>query len=385
MTHAWPTTGLIAVHDAPGSAFALRDYPLRAPQSGEVLVKVRMATICRSDLHSYHGHRPSPCPGVLGHEIIGDIVALGDGVQADLCGERLAVGDRITWSEYFMPARDVHSEVLNLPHKAVGVDKYGHRAVDEPPHHHGGFAQYCYILPQTWILKLPAVLTDAEAAPLNCGVATMAAVIEQAAIELGQRVVIQGLGLLGLYGAAMAKARGASRVVAVEPDARRAAWAARFGVDAVVDPSGLDDAALAQAVRDALAGPLPAGATSAGADAVIEVCGQPGVIASGMLMLRTGGRYVIAGLVNPGSAVQFDGNLLMRKLIHLVGVHNYHPRHLLAAREFVVAQRDRYPFHSLVDACYPLADVGRAMTDAAQRQVLRAAIVPSMAPRCTHP
>ena len=64
------------------------------------------------------------------------------------------------------------------------------------------FAEYCYILPGTGILKLPTNLADEEAALLNCGVATMVSVTEAAAIGMGDTVVIQGLGLLGLYGAA---------------------------------------------------------------------------------------------------------------------------------------------------------------------------------------
>ena len=60
-------TGKIAVYEQANAPFRIRDYPLRAPEPGEVLVRIRMSTICRSDIHSYQGHRPNPCPGVLGH------------------------------------------------------------------------------------------------------------------------------------------------------------------------------------------------------------------------------------------------------------------------------------------------------------------------------
>ncbi|MGH8721453.1 MAG: hypothetical protein ACREU4_05685, partial [Burkholderiales bacterium] len=87
-------------------------------------------------------------------------------------------------------------------------------------------------------------------------------------------------------------------------------------------------------------------------------------------------RYVLAGVVNPGSFVRIDANLLLRKLVTLRGVHNYHPRNLVEALDFVVANRARFPFHDLVDGKYRLEDVGRAMKDAEERRVLRAAIVP---------
>lgn len=361
---ALPASGQLAIYDAPNAPFRLVRYPLRPPAPGEALVRIRMATICRSDIHSWQGHRPSPCPGVLGHEIIGDIVALGEGMTTDMRGTPLMISQRVTWSEYFVPPGS--SEVatfLDLPQKAPGVDKYGHMAVTVAPHHHGGFGEYCYILPRSWILCLPDELTDEEATPLNCGVATMIAVTEAAAIRIGHHVVVQGLGLLGLYGAAISKARGARRVIGIDPDPARRALSYRFGVDEALDPS---------VTPDELRGLCP----PYGADAVIEVCGTAEVIPIGLEMLRIGGTYVLSGVVNPCTMATIDTNLILRKLITLRGVHNYHPRHLVEALEFVVANRARYPFHELVDGRYPLERVGEAMVDAAARHVLRAAIVP---------
>ena len=70
-------TGRAAVYDAPNAPFVIREYPLRDAAVDEVLVRISMSTICRSDIHSYLGHRPNPCPGILGHEIVGVIDQLG--------------------------------------------------------------------------------------------------------------------------------------------------------------------------------------------------------------------------------------------------------------------------------------------------------------------
>jgi threonine dehydrogenase-like Zn-dependent dehydrogenase len=237
------------------------------------------------------------------------------------------------------------------------VDKYGHLSSETPPHHHGGFGEYCYIQPDSWILRLPDALSDEEAVPINCGVATMCAVIEAAQISFGQTVVIQGLGLLGLYGAALAKARGAARVIGVDSVESRQALGLKFGVDTALAPES-------------------AHAVANGADVVIEVCGQAEAIRSGIDWLRIGGRYVIAGVVNPASMVTLDANLILRKYLTLTGVHNYPPRHLVQALEFIMANRTRYAFGELVDGRYTLAEVGQAMADAASHRVLRAAIIP---------
>src|SRR6202020_986420 len=331
-------TAKAAVYEAPNTPFVLKEFPLRPARRGEVLVRVTMSTICRSDIHSYEGRRPNPCPGILGHEIIGVIEEIGAGIDKDMRGDPLQVRDRITWREYFLDGQCYYREVLDMPQKCHGVRRYGHDLAEEDRHFLGGFAEVCYILPGTWILKLPDELSDEEATPLNCGVATMASVTEAAEIALGDTVVIQGLGLLGLYGAAMAKARGARCVIGLDAVARR--------------PDG--------------------------ADAVIEVCGVPDVIPQGLQMLRTGGRYVLGGLVNPGANVTIDANILLRRWITMRGIHNYHPRHLIQALDFVMANRERFPFKDIVDAKCALQDLDAAFKKASERSVLRAAIVPGL-------
>ena len=93
-------------------------------------------------------------------------------------------------------------------------------------------------------------------------------------------------------------------------------------------------------------------------------------------MLRVGGTYVLAGVVNPNALVTLDANILLRKMLTLRGIHNYHPRNLAEALDFVVANHTRFPFHDLVDGKYPLDRVSDAMADAAAGRVLRAAIIP---------
>ena len=360
--------GRVAVYEAPNRPFVIQEYPLRDVRPDEALVRITMATICRSDIHSYQGHRPNPCPGLLGHEIVGVIDRLGEGVARDLRGDSLAVGDRVTWTMFFHHGPSHYGQLHDMPQKAPGIRKYGHDLVTEDPHFLGGFADYCYILPGTGILKLPQQISDAEAAPLNCGVATMISVAEAADIALGETVVVQGLGLLGLYGCAIAKARGARRVIGLDAVPDRLALARKFGADITFDVRALGAEDLIAAVRDA--------APPDGADVVVEVCGRPEVVPLAIPMLRIAGRCVIAGLVNPGSNFSLDGNDILRKWITLKGVHNYHPRHLVQALDFVTENRGRFPFAELVDATFSLAELDAAFARAADRTTLRVAIVP---------
>ncbi len=361
-------TARAAVYDEPNMPFVIREFPVRDVNPDEALVRITMSTICRSDIHSYQGHRPNPFPGILGHEIIGVIEQLGAEITHDMRGDPLAIGDRVTWTEYFHHGPSVYRDIHDMPQKSPGIRKYGHDLVEKDPHFLGGFADYCYILPGTGILKLPDTITDEEAAPLNCGVATMISVTEAASIRMGDAVVVQGLGLLGLYGCAIAKARGARLVIGLDSVGQRLSAARNFGADETIDVATLDDGALVENVRE-LCPPD-------GADVAMEVCGVASVVPIGIRMLRTGGRYVIGGLVNPGSDFKLDGNEILRKWITLKGIHNYHPRHLIQALDFVMTNRDRFPFADIVDSKFSLEEIDEAFAKAAERSVLRAAIVP---------
>ncbi len=298
-------TARAAVYDAPNTPFVIKSYPLRDVRRDEVLVRVSMSTICRSDIHSWEGRRPNPCPGILGHEIIGVIDQLGGDIKRDMRGDPLAVGDRITWTEYFHHGESYYRDVHDMPQKSHGVRKYGHDLVDEDPHFLGGFAEYCYVVPGTGILKLPDELSDEEATPLNCGVATMVSVTEATQNQMGDVVVIQGLGLLGLYGCAMAKTRGARLVIGLDSVKDRLQAAKKFGADTIIDISGYGEDGLVNEIRR-LAPPD-------GVDAVIEVCGAADVIPAGLKMLRVGGRYTLGGIVTPDANITLDANMFVKK------------------------------------------------------------------------
>jgi threonine dehydrogenase-like Zn-dependent dehydrogenase len=196
----------------------------------------------------------------------------------------------------------------------------------------------------------------------------MVAVTEAAGIGLGDTVVIQGLGLLGIYGVALARSRGVRTVIGLDGSAERRAIAERFGADVTFDVGAMDPADLVAAVR--------ARCTPAGADVVLEVCGVPAVVEQGLRMLRVGGRYVLAGLVSPGSTASLDLWDIVRTLADVRGVHNYHPRHLVQATDLVLAERDRYPFRDLVQARFGLDAIDDAFALAATQQLLRVAVVP---------
>ena len=90
--NALPTTSRAAVFHAVGQPLTLESFPIPQPQGSEAIVRVRCATVCGSDLHSFHGRRHSPVPSVLGHEMVAEIVAAGPAGVSDFRGQPLAPG-----------------------------------------------------------------------------------------------------------------------------------------------------------------------------------------------------------------------------------------------------------------------------------------------------
>ena len=151
------------------------EYPLVDVEKGYILVKIRCCTICGSDLHSWLGKRKTPTPIILGHEIVGEIVEIGEGVTHDSGDKPLNIGDRITWTIMDSCGKCYYCREKGLMMKCRSLKKYGHDSCAPPPHFVGGFADYCYISPGTCVIKVPPNLSDEEAAPANCALATVVA------------------------------------------------------------------------------------------------------------------------------------------------------------------------------------------------------------------
>src|SRR5262249_14931015 len=146
ITGAPVTQGVAAVFQGPGRPSELVEYPLRPPGPGEVLVRVRLSTVCGSDVHAWTGRRSLPTPAILGHEMVAVTESLGPDAPRDLLDREVAPGQGVTWTEYIACGGCAPCSRLGLPQKCEKGRKYGHENVEEPPHLLGGFAQFCYLL-----------------------------------------------------------------------------------------------------------------------------------------------------------------------------------------------------------------------------------------------
>ncbi len=340
---------------------------------GQILIRVTRANICGSDVHAWHGTFATrglggQLPTVLGHEMVGTIEALGDGVTADSNGAPLAVGTRVVFPYFFCchTCRNClagrRNACLNLTMAMLG-------RADEPPYFVGGYGDYFLLPAGAVVYTVPDAVSDAVAAGANCALSQVMYGLERVDQQLGEFVVVQGAGALGLYAVAVAKARGAARVIAVDGVPERLELATAFGADAVIDINGVPTAKdRAKAVRKLTDGQ--------GADVVVEVVGHPSAIDEGLQMLGQFGRYVEIGNINIGKTFEFDPSRFVFGNKTMVGVSLYDPAVLSQALTFLAQQQDTLPFDRLAAASYSLDDINEAFAAAEAKHDVRASIVP---------
>ncbi|MBU9762673.1 dehydrogenase [Mycobacterium sp. TNTM28] len=322
-----------------GTGVDLQAVPIPALGDGDALVGVRLATVCGSDLHTVTGRRPSACPSVLGHEAVGEVVATGPGAD-------VRVGQRVIWSVTVACGRCGRCR-SGRSAKCVAVRKVGHEPFDGDWPLSGSYAAHVVLPRGTAIAVVPETLPDAVAAPAACATATVMATLEAAGDVAGRRVLIGGAGMLGLTAVAACAEAGAD-VQVVDLDAHRMALVPGFG-----------------------------GRASSGCpvDVAIDYTGSSVAVADALGRIDIGGILVLAGSVTPGPPLAIDPERIVRQWLTITGVHNYEPRHLHRAVEFLDRTRDRYPWETLVTAPVALEDLASALRPPPPGK-LRAAVVP---------
>jgi alcohol dehydrogenase len=344
--------------------------PLTPPAPGEMLVRVTACTLCGSDLHTLQGHRTTPTPTILGHEIIGEIAALGpDFEYRDLNGIQLALGDRITWALAASCGTCFYCRA-GIPQKCHSLFKYGHEPMTRSPQLSGGLAQYCHLAKGSHVLRLTQTLPDEVACPANCATATVAAALRTAGGCERKDIFVQGAGLLGLTACAMAKSAGARTILISDPDEERLNLATSFGATHSHNPNEAhgNDVLIAFANHFANEG--------RGFDLILEMSGACAVMEQGLELLRIGGHYIWVGAVFPGPPVPVSPERITKRLLTISGIHNYTPQDLVTAVAFLEANHSRYPFHDLVRKWFALDDFKSAVDFALQERPVRVGIRP---------
>ena len=368
-----PETGRVACLVEIHKPFELREYPVPDPEPGAILLKVARANVCGSDLHLWRGDIDMaaygmPLPTVLGHEVTGWVARLGKGVDTDAAGRPLREGDRVVF-KYFYPCGRCRDCLRGNSAACLASQGSIMQDPDFEPHFTGGFADYLYLMPGHTVLKAPEHVSNEVLAGLNCGLAEVLFGLQRAQLQLGDAVVVQGCGGLGLYATALAREMGAGHVIAVDAQDDRLALARQFGADAAVSIQEYPTPDSRVTRVQELTGGW-------GADVVVEVVGAPIVVDEGIRMLSPGGRYVEIGNISPGKTFAFDPSLLTVFSRAVLGVVLYTTDALMRGLDFLSRAHQRYPFEAMNSVTYPLERIDDAFAAAERHDVIRASVVP---------
>ena len=364
-------TAKASVLEAFNAPLVLHEYPLPdRPEPGGVLVRTEMAGICGTDVHLWKGELKIQLPVILGHETVGIITALGEGVEKDWTGAPLAVGDRITWNSSTACGTCYYCAEKRQPTRCPNRRAYGigHRCCDAP-HFLGGYAEFHYLKPRATIFKLPHDLPTESVIGAGCALNTAIHGVERIGIEWQDNVVVQGAGPVGIAALAVAKSAGARQVIVLGAPRHRLEMAKRFGADHVIDI----DEVRSPAERIAAVRELTGGY---GAEVVLECVGAPAAVAEGMEMCRDGGRYLVLGHYCDAGPISWNPHVVTRKQLTVVGSWSSEPRHLKAAIDFLHRYQKEFPFASMVSHRFKVEQANEALAATASWQVAKSVIVP---------
>ena len=366
-------SGRVAAFYGPGKPMQINEYPVPEPEPGAAVLKMSVANVCGSDLHQWRGEFDvekfgRPYPQILGHEMTGRVHTLGEGLSRDTSGNALTIGDRVIF-RYFYPCGKCRACMKGVFRACPNARLYLTKSCDTPPHFYGAYGDYYYVNPGAAIFKVPDELTDETVAGINCALAQVVGGLQLAGLKIGENVVIQGAGGLGVYATAVAKEMGAGKVIVVDGVSERLDLAARFGADELIDFRELKEPEdrvkrVCELTDDW------------GADVVAELVGHPRVCQEGLRMLGRTGRYLEIGNISPGLTYELDPSWLIFGNRTMYGMVYYDTEHLHQALNLVLKTREKYPCDKVVSHKFPLDQINEAFNVANEGRVTRAAIVP---------
>jgi threonine dehydrogenase-like Zn-dependent dehydrogenase len=331
---------------------------------GALLLRVVQTNVCGSDVHVFDGHHPHVKSGGLGHEMVGRIARLGEGVSCDSAGVPVAVGDRVVPVYTSACGHCLPCSRGDAEHCTTGFQRFGR--VEAAPHYQGcTFASHYYLHADQKFYRVPDGVSDTAASGANCALSQVLYGLDVADVKLGETVVVQGAGGLGVLATAIARQRGA-RVIVLDRVSTRLDVARAFGAHDTVDVDRFADAAALRAHVDAL--------TGGGADVAVEVTGVPAVFAEGIFYLRPKGRYAVMGTISPGLTTMFDPGALVRRSVTIHGINRYPPDYLRRALQFLAEHERELPMERLFDAQFPLEQLQLALEKSKRREIQRATI-----------
>ena len=368
----------------PNGKFVVGKYPIPTPKSGSVLMKIEMCGICGTDIHTWRAPAEAvfglEYPISLGHEISGIVEALGDGVTADSVGTPLKVGDRIGVIPAIHCGKCYFCKIAKTPEKCTDWKTYGTwPKADKPPHFTGGYGDYLYIHdPASFFIKST---TTAERTAFLEPMAVVVHSMLHAQIKLGDTVVVQGSGPIGLLTTACAKLAGASIVIATGRQNRaRVDLAKEMGADHVILATDMPSE------EDRKQFVFEKSLNNVGADVVINTVGTTGAFKECFNFVRDSGTIVEVGNFVDSGTFNFNPcKHLCERGIKIIGSFDNEAEHFVRAMPLIADER--VPLEKLISHKVPVEDVEMVLATIEKgekldgKEIVKAMMVPDISER----
>jgi threonine dehydrogenase-like Zn-dependent dehydrogenase len=370
-TASLPKSTRAAVMHAFNSDLVVEDVPLpSALEPGAVLIQTEAATLCGSDIHQWKDEvAHTVLPVILGHEMTGTVLALGEGADTDSLGKPVKVGDRLIWSSpscgkcYICTMLE---EPVMCPNRLFG----SRQRTTEPPYAIGGLSQYIYVPGRSSRIAIDRSARAAWVSAASCAGKTVVRAFERAGgITPGQSVVVLGCGPLGLFGTALAAASGAGSVIVTGAPAHRLNVARRLGATETIDITEVSDAERRIEKVRALTG-------GRGAEVLLDFAGGPGVFREMLHMAAIQARCVSVGSVT-GGPFPVENRLITSKELTIIGSRSAELGYHLKALQFMQRSADLFDWDAMFDAPCGLDGAGEAIRAMAELRAVKPVIAPS--------
>ncbi|MGK0185460.1 MAG: 2-desacetyl-2-hydroxyethyl bacteriochlorophyllide A dehydrogenase [Verrucomicrobiales bacterium] len=353
----------------PGGPVELREVALPEIEPGGVLLKTLYSEVCGTDCHLLHGKLEGvPYPLIPGHVSVGEIATI-NGTVRDVDGVPFEIGDRVAFLDVHETCGacwycTVGKASTRCPSRRVYGITYG---ADDGLL--GGWSQFIYLKPGVRLLRLPEKVSPLSYIAGGCGMPTAFHAIERAQIQLGDTVVIQGSGPVGLNALIFAQVAGAAQVIMTGSPQLRLDLARQYGADEVIDIATTTPAERIARIREQTGG--------RGADVTIEACGNPAAVVEGMEMTRDAGRYVVVGQYTDNGPVEVNPHLhINRKHLDVRGCWGCDFSHIYRGLSLMARWSDHFDWQAMITRKYKLSEAAEALEDVAQLRVIKAVIEP---------
>ncbi len=362
------TTCKAAVFVGANKPLEVQEFPVLPMEPGGALVQMQMAAICGTDVHAWHLDA-TPAPMIFGHENVGVIAEIAPEISTDVLGEPLRPGDRVI----FRDAPCGRCFRCAVGESCQNTRSYGTTRCDAPPYLRGGFGQYIQLSATPWLLRVPDDVSNERALLSVIGNHTALNGVDRiGGVNLGDTVVVQGSGPIGMGVLNQVLLGGAGRVIVVGAPESRLELARELGATETVDITEWNTPeARVERVMELTDG--------RGGDLIVEASGGLTAFREGLEMVRFGGRYLVIGQWTDYGLLETNPALLTRKVIRVQGVFSAGPRHIIRSLQAMRTMVDR-PVEKLITHKYELEDVNEGFEAHERLEAMVAVILPNGEP-----